>query len=81
MAYKIIDVIPSERRELEGVIVVELEDGRQFNCGMGVDLKTRAEILLNKHEHIGSMAEVRFFEFYDSGIPRFPVYKGTRLDK
>ena len=31
--------------------------------------------------HIGQTAEVRFFEYTDGGIPRFPVCVGFRLDK
>jgi hypothetical protein len=41
----------------------------------------RKMILEMKHEYIGQMAEVRFFEYTDGGIPRFPVCVGFRLDK
>jgi hypothetical protein len=34
-----------------------------------------------KEEYIGQTAEVRFFEYTDGGIPRFPVCVGFRLDK
>jgi hypothetical protein len=33
-----------------------------------------------KEEYIGQKAEVRFFEYTDGGIPRFPICHGFRLD-
>ncbi len=41
----------------------------------------RKEFLLNKKDYIGKVAELRFFEFSDEGVPRFPVCVGFRLDK
>ena len=41
----------------------------------------REEILTNKAKYIGKVAELRFFEFSEDGIPRFPVMAGIRLDK
>jgi hypothetical protein len=41
----------------------------------------RELILTNKHEYIGQVAEIRFFEYSEEGIPRFPVCVGFRLDK
>jgi hypothetical protein len=41
----------------------------------------REEILINKENYIGKKAEIRFFEYTDGGIPRFPVCVGFRLDK
>jgi hypothetical protein len=38
-------------------------------------------MLAMKGEYIGQTAEVRFFEYTDGGIPRFPVCVGFRLDK
>ena len=43
--------------------------------------KEREEILTNKVDYIGKIAEVRFFEYSEDGIPRFPVCHGFRLDK
>ena len=40
--------------------------------------EAREEILRNKHMYIGQMAEIRFFEFTDSGLPRFPICYGFR---
>ena len=41
----------------------------------------REEILQNKDQYIGQMAEIRFFEYTEDGLPRFPVCHGFRLDK
>ena len=40
-----------------------------------------ADILKNKEMFIGKKAEIRFFEYTDDGLPRFPVCFGIRLDK
>ena len=79
--YKIIDVVPNDKNPLQGTVVCEMEDGQTFKCGMKMSHEEREDILRNKSEVIGKMAEVRFFEFTDGGIPRFPIYHGTRLDK
>lgn len=81
-AYTVIDVVPSEKDPTMGVVRCWLYQwGQEFNCGMKFSHKDRAEILKNKDKYIGQTAEVRFFEFTDSGIPRFPVCHGFRLDK
>ena len=79
--YEIVDVIPSDKRPEEGVVVCKMPDSRQFDCNMKVSRDGRRDILSNKADYIGLMAEVRFFEFTDGGLPRFPVYCGYRLDK
>lgn len=88
-AYKVVDVIPSESRPEQGVVVctkVMEQAGdnvwvQNFNCGMKFSHAEREEILANKQNYIGKMAEIRFFEYTDGGLPRFPVCVGFRLDK
>jgi DNA ligase-1 len=84
-AYPIIDVVPSERRPEQGVIVCEMPMGNIHNKTFHANLKfshaEREEILNNKDKYIGQTAEIRFFEFTEDGIPRFPVCVGFRLDK
>lgn len=80
-AYKVVDVIPSDARPEQGVIVCQNDRGDTFGCGMKFSHSERKEILLNKEEYLGRMAEVRFFEFSDTGIPRFPICVGFRIDK
>jgi DNA ligase-1 len=87
--YEVVDVIPSESRPEQGVVVCTkiMEQAgenvwvQNFNCGMKFSHADREEILANKQNYIGKMAEVRFFEYTDGGIPRFPVCVGFRLDK
>lgn len=78
--YKVIDVVPSESRPEQGVIVCTSDKG-DFNTGMKFSHEARQEILTNKENYIGQMAEIRFFEYTDGGLPRFPVCYGFRLDK
>lgn len=87
--YEVVDVIPSESRPEQGVVVCskKMEQAgdniwvQNFNCGMKFSHAEREEILTNKENYIGKMAEVRFFEYTDGGLPRFPVCVGFRLDK
>lgn len=78
---EIVNVIPSEKRQEQGIFICKLEDGRTFGTGMKFSFEEREEILKNKENYIGKTAEIRFFEYTDEGIPRFPVCVGIRLDK
>lgn len=80
MALPIIDVIPSEQRPEWGQPVFELS-GKRFSSGMRYSHDERKHWLTNKEDYIGKTAELRFFEFTDDGLPRFPVTVGIRLDK
>lgn len=81
VACEVIDVVPSERRPEQGVAVCRFENGNTFQCGMKFPHAEREEILRNKADYIGRTAELRFFEYTDDGMPRFPVCVGFRLDK
>lgn len=81
IACKVIDVIPSDKRPEQGICVCELDNGETFSTGMKFSHEERELILTNKHEYIGQVAEIRFFEYSEDGIPRFPVCVGFRLDK
>jgi DNA ligase-1 len=78
---KVIDVIPSDKRPEQGICVCELDNGDTFSTGMKFSHEERELILTNKHDYIGEIAEIRFFEYSEEGIPRFPVCVGFRLDK
>ena len=80
-AYTIVDIVPSDRVPTQGVVVCKLGDGTTFKCGMKVSHEEREQMLIDKDKYIGQTAEVRFFEYTDDGIPRFPVFVGVRLDK
>ena len=74
------DIVPSEKNPLQGVVHCISGNGT-FGCGMKFSHKEREEILANKDHYIGQTAEIRFFEYTDDGVPRFPVCVGFRLDK
>lgn len=79
-AYTIIDVVQSDKGLNQGNFLLTCAKG-EFKCGMRFSHAEREEILLNKKDYIGKTAEIRFFEYSDDGIPRFPVCVGIRLDK
>lgn len=78
--FKVIDVRPSDANPEQGVVVCQNDKG-EFGCGMKFSHAERERILIEKKDYIGETAEVRFFEYTDEGIPRFPVCVGFRLDK
>jgi len=78
--YEVVDVVPNEAKPEQGTIVCKIFD-ETFKCGMKFSHVERELMLSNKHKFIGQIAEVRFFEFSESGIPRFPVCVGFRIDK
>lgn len=82
--YEVIDVVPSEKDPKKGVVHCTIDGGADnvtFGCGMKFSHAEREEILVNKEKYIGQMAEIRFFEYTEDGLPRFPVCVGFRLDK
>lgn len=79
-AYEVVDIIASDRRPTEGIVVCKL-GAHTFKATPKMSRKEKEELLTNKDNYIGQTAEVRFFEFTDDGIPRFPVCVGFRLDK
>jgi ATP-dependent DNA ligase len=80
IAVTIKDIIPSTKRPEWGVPVFEL-DGKTFRAGTKIPHEQRKNLLKDKNEFIGKTAELRFFEYSDTGVPRFPVMVGLRLDK
>lgn len=80
MACVIKDIEPAKDRPTWAVPVFE-KDGKEFRAGMKYSHAEREEFLKNKEKYIGKVAELRFFEYSEDGIPRFPVMVGIRLDK
>jgi DNA ligase-1 len=83
----IIDIIPAEQRPEWGVPVLKYSnqklDGKNeitFKAGLKYSHKDREEFLKNKQNYIGKIANIRFFEYTDDGLPRFPVMFGIRGD-
>lgn len=59
-----------------GAVVCKLADGRTFEVGTGMDDQMR-QALWNEPP-IGKMLTVKFQEYTDEGIPRFPVFVAIR---
>jgi DNA ligase 1 len=76
---EVIDVEPSEKNPKQGVVICKNDKGT-FGCGMKFSHAEREEILQNRDQYIGQMAEIRFFEYTEAGVPRFPICVGFRAD-
>lgn len=88
IALTIVDIIPCEQRPNWGEPVFYWKGAKghkygdnHIGSGMKFSHKEREDFLLNKQNYIGNTAEIRFFEYSDTGVPRFPVMVGIRLDK
>jgi len=83
-AYEVVDIVPSEKNPEQGVVHCTIGGGADnvtFGCGMKFSHVMRKQMLINKDLYIGRIAEIRFFEYTDDGLPRFPVCHGFREDK
>lgn len=79
--YKLIDIEPADKAPEQGIAVCQMLTGQTFKANFKFSHSIREEMLNNKESYIGQMAEIRFFEYTDDGIPRFPVCVGFRIDK
>jgi len=77
--YLIVDVISAEARPEWGMIVCQCGE-QTFPATPKMSHEEKKQILLNKSEYIGKTAVIKHFGFTESGLPRFPIYKGYRLD-
>ena len=84
----ILDIIPSDARPEWGQAIYAWPGAKGhvmgddiLGSGMKLSHEERKEWLRNKQNYIGKTAEVRFFQYSDTGVPRFPVTYGIRLDK
>lgn len=75
-----IDIIPNEKDPTHGTPVLKY-NGKTFKSGVRMSHDERKEMLTNKEDYIGKKANVRFFEYTDDGIPRFPVTIGFHEDR
>lgn len=64
-----------------GALVLETDDGQQFNCGTGFDDATRAAIWANREHYLGRLAKVKSFLIGVKDLPRFPVFLGFRDER
>lgn len=77
------DIIASSQRPDWGQPIYEWEGATDgiLKSGTKMTHEQRKDLLINKDQYIGKIAEIRFFEYSDEGVPRFPVTVGIRLDK
>ena len=80
LSAEIIDVIPMEARPEHGLVVARVF-GKVFKATPKMSHAEREQLLIDKEDYIGKQGEFRYFEETDDGLPRFPVFKGLRLDK
>lgn len=83
LAIPIKDIIPSDARPDQGFPVFHWPGAKDDELKAGVKMShtERIDMLTNKDQYIGKIAELRFFEYSENGVPRFPVMVGIRLDK
>lgn len=88
IAIPVKDIVPCKTMEDWGEVLFDWPGAKGHRCGINIlgsnnrfDHKKRKEILINKSKYIGLTAEVRFFEYSNTGVPRFPVVVGFRIDK
>ncbi len=75
----IVDIVPSDARPDQGVVVCRY-NGKEFRAFPKMSHDDRKKLLKDKAQHVGKTCIVEYFEFTDDGIPRFPIFKGVRLD-
>jgi len=87
ISLQILDIVPQDADPTQGQPTFDwphakyrgIEDVLGSNPKGSVDYCRN--MLENKQDYIGKMAELRFFEYSDTGVPRFPVFHGLRNDK
>lgn len=77
--FLIVDVIPAENRPEWGMIVCKKE-GNLFSATPKMSHDDKKDILINKNDYIGKTAIITYFGVSENDIPRFPIFKGCRLD-
>lgn len=79
----ILDIVPSDADPMLGYPIYAWPGAKDdiLKSGFRGTAEYKREALANKHKFICRMAEIRFFEYTDGGVPRFPVTVGIRLDK
>jgi DNA ligase-1 len=55
-------------------------DGKEFDVAPEGTEEERQEMLGNAHNIVGKLLTVRFFNWTDDGVPRFPVGTAVRYD-
>lgn len=77
----VVDIIPSEARPTQGVVVCKLGNGNLVKASLKFSHKEREEVLSNKKDYIGKQAKITYFEKTDDDSLRFPVCVGFHEDR
>lgn len=77
---EILDIIPNEKNPKQGTPLLVYKE-KEFKAGVKMSHKDREELLANKKDYIGKKANIRFFEYTDDLIPRFPIMIGVHEDR
>lgn len=77
---EITDITPNEKDPTHGTPHL-IYNGKVFKAGVKMSHEQRVELLSNKDDYIGKKANIRFFEYTDDGIPRFPIMVGVHEDR
>ena len=80
--YKVIGFQSEKNRpDLLGAVVLETEDGQEFNARPAMSDVEKAEIWKHRCEYVGLMATIKYQERdTKSGIPRFGILRGFRAE-
>jgi len=81
IALEVIDIIPSDARPKQGVVVCKLPNGHLVKASLKFSHEEREEWLLNRQNYIGKIANITYFEATDEGSLRFPVCIGIYEDR
>jgi DNA ligase-1 len=78
--YKILDIQEGigNRSGTAGRFILELPDGRTFHSNIKGTFAYLRSLLVEKEEHIGKKATVKYFNLTPDGVPRFPYVIAIR---
>jgi DNA ligase-1 len=80
MDLEIFQITSNEANPLHGTPHFNLK-GKAFKAGVRLSHEDREDLLTNKDQYIGKIANIRYFELTDDDIPRFPVMIGIHDDR
>jgi DNA ligase 1 len=79
--FEVVDIVPFEKYPEQGKIFCKDNGGNGFYATPKMSHKDRESLLKNKAKYIGKIANIRYFEKTDEGVPRFPIFVGFHEDR
>jgi ATP-dependent DNA ligase len=79
--FEVVDIIPMEVYTNQGLVVLKNKDWNIFKATPKLSFEDKKILLIKKEDYIWQNAEIRFFEYSEEWIPRFPICVWFRLDK